>query len=249
LFQAAAVLSSVVTTGQQGANDELRAVVDIKSNQLRQATHELRRPIGVVNGHLSLLLDGSFGTVPNELLPSLGTMQGAVSQMQELLDLLAEAARLEDRAQALRKERTALGHLVCDAIRAVEAEATARKVVIERAVPEPDLIARVDPRHMRIALTNLIANAVKFTSEGSQVMVKVRADEDGFAIAVADQGPGIAPEERERIFERWHRGRSTSPGLGLGLAIVSDIVALHGGRLHLDSPTGKGATFTMVVPH
>jgi signal transduction histidine kinase len=248
LFQAAAVLTSVVTTGQQGANEELRAVVDVKSNQLRQATHELRRPVSVVNGHLSLILDGSFGIVPNELLPSLHTMQGAISQMQELLDLLAEAARLEDRAQALRKERTALGHLVRDAIRAVEAEATARQVVIEQDLPEPDLIAHVDPHHLRIALMNLIANAVKFTKEGSRVMVKVRVDEDGFAIAVTDQGPGIAPEERERIFERWHRAGSSSPGLGLGLAIVRDIMEMHGGRLHLESPPGAGATFTIVVP-
>jgi NtrC-family two-component system sensor histidine kinase KinB len=248
LFEAAVALTSVVTAGHRGTADKLRALDDAKSNQLRQATHELRRPVGVMNGHLSLILDGSFGHVADALLPSLHTMQQAVAQMQELLDLLAEAARLEDRAQILRKERTALGHLVRDAIRDVEAEAQARRVVIEQDVPTPDLIARVDPRHLRIALRNLIVNAVKFTKAGSQVLVKARAKEHGFSVSVADQGPGIAPDERQRIFERWHQGGDTMPGLGLGLAIANDIVALHGGQLQVDSQPGEGATFTMVIP-
>ena len=248
LFEAATVLTSVVTAGQQGSNAHLRALVEAKSNQIRQATHELRRPAGIINGHLSLILDGSVGAVPDELLPSLRTMQGAVSQMQELLDLLADAARLEDRAQVLRKERTTLGHLIRDAIRTVETDAKTRRVTIERDIPAPDLIAQVDPRHLRIALRNLIANAIKFTREGSRVRVSARANEDGIALSVTDQGPGIAPEERERIFERWHQGGSTTPGLGLGLAIVRDIVTLHGGQLHLDSPPGEGATFRIMIP-
>ncbi|HEX6448675.1 MAG TPA: sensor histidine kinase [Trebonia sp.] len=94
---------------------------------------------------------------------------------------------------------------------------------------------------------NLIANAAKFTREGSRVVISARAAEDGVALSIADQGSGIAPEARERIFERWHRG-TTAPGLSLGLTIVSQIVALHGGRVEVNSKPDQGSTFTLILP-
>jgi signal transduction histidine kinase len=249
LFEAVSVLASLVLDGRQGVNAEQRALVDEKSGQLRLAVHELRRPLSVMGGHLSMVLTGDFGTVPDSMLHSLHTMKGSMGEMQGLVDMLAEAARLEDRAQALHKEPTPIGYLVRDAIRAVEEPAQNRGVVVGLDVSEPDLVASVDRRRFRIAILNLVLNAIKFSEEGSKVTVKVRSGPSSLAISVTDQGPGIAPSERELIFEAWRRStQASAPGLGLGLSIARDIVQMHGGRLVLESQPGEGATFRIVLP-
>jgi signal transduction histidine kinase len=107
-----------------------------------------------------------------------------------------------------------------------------------------------DPELLRILLSNLISNAVKYSPEGAEIEVAFRRDHAGCAITVCDQGPGIPEEEFAIIFERYRRGRSAErkPGAGLGLNIVQHIVALHGGTLSASNRPEGGCCFTVVIP-
>jgi len=116
----------------------------------------------------------------------------------------------------------------------------------------PDLpLGWGDARRLTQVLLNLVGNAIKFTDSG-QVAVQARAAGDAFVVAVADTGPGIAENERERIFEEFQQAetttRSAKGGTGLGLAIARRIIEMHGGRLWLESTLGRGSTFTFTVP-
>jgi signal transduction histidine kinase len=253
--QAVGLVGSLVIDGRRAAAqreaDELRELVRLKSDFLRLTTHELRRPLGLLNGYLSLIREGSYGEVPEKMGPGLQIVEAGVQEMQVLIDGLAGIARLEDRAGALRRQPSRLGHLISDAVRTVEVEAAAKKITVEQQLPEPDTLAVIDRGLLRTAITNLLSNAIKYAPERSTVRVAVISgptDSDQ-RIAVSDQGPGIDPAEAERIFEQWHRASdATASGLGLGLYIVERIVNLHGGRVVLESTPGQGSTFIVVLP-
>jgi signal transduction histidine kinase len=116
----------------------------------------------------------------------------------------------------------------------------------------PDLpVGRGDERRITQVLLNLVGNAIKFTEAG-EVAVRVTASENAFLVAVADTGPGIREEDREKIFEEFQQSDSSSTkskgGTGLGLAIAKRIVEMHGGRIWVESTVGKGSTFFFSIP-
>jgi signal transduction histidine kinase len=129
----------------------------------------------------------------------------------------------------------------------VSAEARAR-IAVERDVPVEMGRATLDPSLVRHVLTNFIANAVDAMSQGGQLTVRARRVGDQLALAVGDSGPGIAPEDRKRIFEPFYTTKPRGKGTGLGLAICREIAAALNGHIELESAPGQGATFTLFIP-
>ncbi|HEX6509465.1 MAG TPA: HAMP domain-containing sensor histidine kinase [Chloroflexota bacterium] len=253
MIQVIGLLSSLLVDGRCALaaheTDELRELINVKSDFLRMTTHELRRPLGLLRGHLSLIAGGTYGEVPEKMMPGLRTAEANAVEMETLLEGLSSIARLEDRGAALRRQPTRLGHLVGDAVETIGPEAGAREIRIQQQLPEPDILANVDRDLVRIAMVNLIGNAAKYSPERSTVRVVVVPFDSELTVAVSDEGPGIEPAEAERIFEQWHRApRETAPGMGLGLYIVRQIMTLHGGRVTVESTPGHGSTFTAVIP-
>jgi signal transduction histidine kinase len=120
-------------------------------------------------------------------------------------------------------------------------------VTIERSV-EPRLAALADRDRVVQVLANLLDNAVRHAPEGSRVEVAACSHDDGVLFSVTDQGPGIPPDRRDRIFERfWRDEHERIPGAGLGLAIARGLVELHGGRIWVESPAGGGARFSFTI--
>lgn len=107
-----------------------------------------------------------------------------------------------------------------------------------------------DENLLRQALSNLLSNAIKYSAQGGSISLSVNFSEHQVAFAVSDQGIGIPPEDRERLFDMFHRGRNVGniAGTGLGLAIVKKAVDLHAGLIEVVSETAKGATFTIILP-
>ncbi|MGH7881687.1 MAG: sensor histidine kinase [Candidatus Dormibacteraceae bacterium] len=222
--------------------------VNLKNDFLQLTIHELRRPLGLINGYLPMLLEGDYGPVPSMMQPGLRMIGVAAAELKLLIEGLVEIIYLEDHADALRREPTRIGELINEVAAATEAELLTRKIKIEQRLPEPDILATVDRHLLRLALINLVGNAIKYSPGQSKVRITVDASPD-VTIAVSDQGPGIEASEAERVFERWQRGATaTASGLGLGLYLVRKIVDLHGGRITLDSTLGEGSTFTIVLP-
>jgi signal transduction histidine kinase len=227
--------------------DELRALIQVKSDFLRLTTHELRRPLGLLSGYLSMIGEGAYGDVSEKLRASLQQVEAGAVEMAILVDGLASIARLEGRANALHRRPTRIGHLVSDAVEAVMPEATAKNIGMERQLPEPDILAHIDRDLLRVAVVNMLGNAVKYAPAETVVRILVSESDADLTVAVSDQGPGIDPAEAERIFDRWHRAPdATAPGLGL--YIVRQVVALHGGHVVVESTPGEGSRFKVVLP-
>ncbi|MGP7960174.1 ATP-binding protein [Sanguibacter sp. A247] len=225
------------------------------------ASHELRTPLVSIRGYAELFRMGAV-TTPEQTAETMGRIESSAVQMGTLVEDLLALARLdEQRPVAL--TRVDLGALAADALAdlgAMDPTRTTRLVVVgpdgaevtvpDGAVPHHEVLA--DEARLRQVFTNLVGNVVRHTPEGSPVEVVVSSDGVHASVAVRDHGPGVPPEHRAAIFERFHRvdasRNSASGGSGLGLAIVSSIVQAHGGSIVAFATAGGGATFQVTLP-
>jgi signal transduction histidine kinase len=249
-------LDRLITGGEQadreGRLHELQNLLDLKSGFLRLAVHELRRPLGLIAGYLSLLQDPAAGPIPKfhgaQIIKQVRT---SVEEMRRLVSDLEGAARLEDGTLALRRCPCSLDRLAKEAIRSVQLEARAKDIALYRKLSQsgsPAIIS-ADPNRLRTAIINLLSNAIKFSPQHTEVVVVPRVEAGVATISVRDHGPGIDPAKAKDLFRAWHRGQDVkADGLGLGLYIVRQIADLHGGEVLVESSPGQGAEFTIRLP-
>ena len=229
---------------------EVRQLLELQTRRLLFTLHELRRPLTVANANLDMLLDETFWSSPAAVRASLRQAMGAIHEMCALADGLAVVARIEKGVDAPRRERSDLHRLALDAASSVEFAAISREVRVELRAASDALEVDVDPDQLRVAIVNLLSNAVDHSPPGSRVTLRFGIDERAVRIAVTDDGPGIGATDLERVFEPWYRGSngSDSGGLGLGLWIVREIAEWHGGSVMLENSPARGATFSIVLP-
>jgi heavy metal sensor kinase len=213
------------------------------------ASHELRTPLTAMRSVGEVALQRPLdGAAYREVI---GSMLEEVERLTHLVDGLLVLARADSGRLPAAREAVDLGPLaaaVAEQLR-VLAEERAQELLVDA----PATLAACDPALVRQVLVNLVDNAIKYTPRGGQVRVSTRRLRSGeIAIEVTDDGPGIAPGERERVFERFFRidaGRARDAGgTGLGLAIARAVAGATGGRLELDSEVGRGSTFRLVLP-
>jgi len=173
-----------------------------------------------------------------------------VARLEDVARRLLDVSRSRAMSIALERQHVHLGDVVERCARIFALQARERGVTIDTAVGEADLRVAGDATKIMWALSNLIANALRYTPRGGRVTLAASAENGTVQLSVADTGPGIAPAARERIFERFvQSNEGGDPGAaGLGLAIVRDIVQAHGGRIFLDSEEGRGSRFTLELP-
>jgi two-component system OmpR family sensor kinase/two-component system sensor histidine kinase BaeS len=204
--------------------------------------HELRTPLSVIQGRLEGVLDGVY--------PRDDQTIGQVIDETRLLARLVEDLRTLSNAESgtlhLQKEPTDLAVLIQDVVGALSVEARDRRVSVGLDAPADLPLVVVDPLRIREVVTNLISNALNHTPAGGTISVSAAVVNSRIAVSVTDTGPGIAPEELPKIFERFYKGRS-SRGSGLGLTIARNLVAAHGGTIGAASPPGRGATVTFTI--
>ena len=230
---------------------ELEVVSQHKSDFLASMSHELRTPLNAVIGFSEVLLERLFGDLNSRQEEYL---RDILSSGQHLLELLNEILDLS-KVEAGRMEREVTTFSVPAAldygVATIRERASAHHIEVTLEV-EPGL-DRVSSDELRFkqVVVNLLSNAVKFTPDGGHVEVAAHLVGGTVTVTVRDDGPGIAPEERERIFEAFQQGRRGAPkeeGTGLGLTLCRRIVALLGGRMWLDSEVGVGSTFGFAIP-
>jgi heavy metal sensor kinase len=233
------------------AFNELLARLDRAFEQQRQfmadASHELRTPVAVVRGEADVALARESRPVA-EYRESLDVIRDEARRMSRLIDDLLLLARSDAGGQSLARSELYLDELVADSVRAVRALAAERGAAV-RYEAEGELPMRGDEALLRRAVTNLLDNAIKYG--GSEVTVTARRDGAGaYVITVADRGPGIPAEIRDRIFDRFVRGADggDTPGAGLGLAIARRIAEMHGGSLELARTGPEGSEFRLRLP-
>ncbi|HEX8958438.1 MAG TPA: GAF domain-containing sensor histidine kinase, partial [Solirubrobacterales bacterium] len=184
--------------------DRMAGLEHVKSEFLRLASHELRGPLGVLNGYVSMLGDGSFGGLPAALVRIVPIMQGKVNEINLLIDQMLETARLEDSRLQLLREAVDLRAIVEAAVQPLQAtagEAHSIRVVL----PPAPVAVLVDRARLFTILNNLLDNAIKYSPGGGEVEVSLEADGHAAYLAVADSGLGIAPADMQRLFTRFGR--------------------------------------------
>jgi two-component system phosphate regulon sensor histidine kinase PhoR len=230
----------------------LRKMEHIQRDFVADVSHELRTPITSILGFAETL---RYGTVESneEKDHFLDIICRQSNRLQAIVEDLLALSSIEDEAEKGEIElRT--GHVAAvirGAVQGCQAAAEHKQVQLEISCPER-LQTLMNLQLLQQAVMNLIGNAIKFSEPESRVEIVGRETEEGIAIEVRDQGPGIAPEHHARLFERFYRvdkGRSRRlGGTGLGLAIVKHIALAHRGRVGVNSEYGKGSTFFIVLP-
>lgn len=220
--------------------------------QLRQfvanASHELRTPLTTIRGWAQLHLHG-LAQDPALIERAMLRIEGEAARMHATVEELLLLARL-DQGRPLADAPVNLGALADDAVTDARVRDPDRPVTVD--VPD-EVFARGDEDRLRQVLQNLLSNALRHTPPGTPVSVAARAlPGDTVELTVSDEGPGMAPDTADRIFERFYRGaESRDPatgGTGLGLSIVKSIAEAHGGTVTVRTAPGEGSTFTVTLP-
>jgi PAS domain S-box-containing protein len=232
--------------------EEVRESVRMRDEFLAIAAHEIRGPATTLQMHLERIVrvarSESGEKVPPPLLERLEMMRGVGARLVVTMDQLLDLSRLTFAQLTLADEECDLANVVREILPAIEHETIASGCRITTSLPE-GVVGRWDSFRMRQVAANLISNALKY-GKGKPVRIAVRADATTARLEVSDEGIGIAPPDRERIFERYTRvgSRNDVAGLGIGLHIVRQIVDLHGGRLEVKSAPGFGSAFIVELP-
>jgi two-component system OmpR family sensor kinase/two-component system sensor histidine kinase BaeS len=210
---------------------------------LADVTHELRTPLTVIQGNLEALVDGVYPADGEHL----GTILDETRVMSRLIDDLRTLALAESGNLTLHREPVDLAVLAAEAAEAFRPQAEAQGVALETDVPGDLPLLEVDPVRLREVLSNLIANALRYTPSGGSVRLGGQAEAGGVTLTVADTGAGIEPEALPHIFDRFYKSPD-SRGSGLGLAIAQNLVKAHDGELRVDSTPGQGTRFRIELP-
>jgi two-component system OmpR family sensor kinase len=237
---------------QQASEAAARASEDRMRRFVADASHELRTPLTSIRGFAELYRQGAARS-PEEVARVMRRVEDSAEQMGLLVDDLLLLARL-DQQRPLDLAPVDLVALAADVVHDAQAVAPERAISLDLDTDRAAIVQGDEPR-LRQVLNNLVGNALHHTPAGSPVQVAVvaNAGEGGFArFAVRDRGPGLAPEDAGRIFERFYRTDASrtraAGGTGLGLSIVAALVAAHGGQVGVDTAPGDGAVFWVRLP-
>ena len=222
---------------------------EVQRRFIDDASHELRSPLSRLRAELEVTLRRPRPAADYE--ETLRSCLDEVEGLQRLVEELLALARIDARQGPELAEPVALSDIVEASIAAITAEAERLDVTVA-VEPPPEFLVNAAPVAAKVALANILHNAVKFSPRGGQVTVAVTVSREEAVIAVSDTGPGVGAEEVSRLFERFYRGNasraSDAAGVGLGLAISRTLVERQGGRISVEAPGEKGATFSIHLP-
>jgi signal transduction histidine kinase len=229
---------------------ELESASRHKSDFLATMSHELRTPLNAIIGFSEVLHEQMFGELNERQLAYVNDVLEAGRHLLSLINDVLDLAKIEAGKLELDLSRVDLPGVLRSAI-AIHAERASRAGVELALTAEPEVIpVTADERRLRQVVFNLVSNAVKFTPANGRVDISARFDEGGVEVTVADTGPGIAPDDLDRIFEEFEQTAEgkQAEGTGLGLPLSRKLVELHGGRLWAESEPGHGSTFRFTLP-
>ena len=245
--------ASAVTAGLERARvtERIAAIEKNKTQFLNLASHELRGPLTVVRGYVSMLEGGLLGDLNDRGRKAVPVISAKVLEMNALIEQMIEAARLEDGALMLRPADADLRDIVGEAVESAKHLAD-RKHKIQLRTPERPVWVRVDAERVKTIVTNLVGNAIKYSPDGGPIDCEITARGGIARVSVKDAGVGIANEDLPILFTRFGRVSTPKtdhlPGTGLGLYLGRQLARLHGGEITVESAPGKGSTFALHLP-
>ncbi len=235
------------------ANEELRQLDTTKSEFVSIASHQLRTPLTAIKGYVALALEGSYGPVNESLKDILRKIGDVNTRLAKLVADLLSVSRIETGRIQYHYVPSRLETLVTELVEMFQMIAQSRKLGLDIHLPAKSLPQMMlDENKIKEVISNLIDNALKYTSKGS-VSISVEEGEGCARVVVSDTGIGMKPEDRARLFEKFVRSSETSKidvaGTGLGLFVSRNFVESHGGRIFAESDgPGQGSRFIVELP-
>lgn len=231
--------------------ERVGALEKAKSQFMNVASHELRSPLGVLSGYLSMLEDGTLGPLAPRQARVLPILRAKIHEMDGLVGQMLDSARLEDHRLELDLRPRDLRELAQEAVDRIRPTVSERHRVVVR-MPEHAVTAGVDAWRVTTIIQNLVDNALKYSPEGGQVTVVLEPVEPHAQITVADEGIGIAEDALPRLFTRFGRLVGSEhdhiSGTGLGLYLARELARMHGGDIHYRPGESRGSVFTLRLP-
>jgi len=218
---------------------------------ISNVVHELRAPLSSIKSYVEMLIDNEADT-PELRTEFFNTINEEADRLARLIDNMLSISKIEIGGLVLNKSSVKTRKLLEDAISSVAGTAKSKNIKLSANLPDDLPEAELDKEMVRMVLMNLLGNAIKYTEPGGSVIVAGEVDAAEMKVHVIDTGWGIPPDEQEKVFQKFYRGRRTAKdkvmGNGLGLALAKEIACLHGGDVHLQSEEGKGSKFTLSLP-
>ena len=245
------------------ARDELRQLDEAKSRFSANIHHELRTPLTLTLAPLEALLAGEFGPVDEAQRAYLETMHKNSLRLLKLINNLLDHARIDSGQQEVHRQPLEIGRLVGEIVESARPMAERKRVELVAECEASLPLVNADPDAVEKVVVNLVGNALKFTEPGGRITVQLVAEADspaagagpdaGVHLMVIDTGVGIPPDQLTRVFDRFAQVDSSATrrheGTGIGLSLVRELVALHGGRAWATSEgVGRGAQFHVFLP-
>ena len=228
----------------------IRRLETVRRDFVANVSHELRTPLTVVSGFAETLLDDTLPQAQRAQFTQ--TILANTRRMQRIVDDLLDLSRIESGGWRPNPMTVDVRAIVGEIFAGVKAAAEAKQIRLVADIPADNGVLYADPTALRQVLSNLVDNALRYTTSGS-VTIYARAESEGVSIGVRDTGAGISPEHLPRIFERFYRADAARSrqdgGTGLGLAIVKHMMERHGGSVNAESVAGAGTTVTAFFPY
>lgn len=223
-----------------------------RSDFVSNISHELRLPLTAIKGYCDLLLHDAAESLDEEQMRFLQIVQSNADHLVALINDLLDISRVESYRLDLDIQPVHLEEIIKNVVDAIQPQCSQRKLHLAVEI-EPNVGAVLgDKNRLNQVIANLANNACSCTPEGGRVTIALSDSESGVRVDVTDTGVGIAPEDRSRIFQRFHRTEDSLAhevhGTGLELPIAKMLVEMHSGRLWVESELGKGSTFTFILP-
>ena len=232
------------------AKEEAERATKFKDQFLSTMSHELRTPLNAILGFSELLTDERYGQINERQSRYINHIHTSGKHLLKLISDILDLSKIEAGRMELTREDVAVASACAEVLSALQPLAGKKSQALLQQV-EANLYVRADATRFKQILMNLIGNAIKFTPEGGRIELAARQVGEQVRVEVRDNGPGIAPEEQQRIFEAFFRlaqTGNTTEGTGLGLAITARLVELHGSKLDIESKPGEGTCFHFSLP-
>ncbi len=239
------------------ASKELTKLEEGRQHLLRflaMASHDLKAPLSAVQSYIQLMLGGFSGELTDKQRQMLGRSSTRITEQLELISDLLDISRIEGGQMVKEVEEVSLVQVVQDSVENVRALAADKNIKLNTQMSTSLPKLKASGIRLKQAITNLLANAVKFTPEKGDVLLRVTEQNRDIYLEVMDMGTGISTEDMPKIFDDFYRGGDRQkPGTGLGLSIVRRVVEAHGGKIWAESPNpedkkGRGSKFTFTLP-
>jgi PAS domain S-box-containing protein len=230
----------------------LKELDQMKSEFVNMVSHELRSPLSSIRQKLSLIVDGLTGEINDEQKQIVSRVQHRIDGLIGMISSLLDLSRIEAGRLVQQKERIALSEIIDEVVELMDQEVEKKGLKFEVTIDAQLFPVHADRQSMETVITNLLSNAVKYNREGGRVSISARNRGEFVEVKVADTGVGISEENLPRIFDKFYRIRSEYTrkviGSGMGLPLVKAIVEAHFGTISVESESGEGTTFTVLLP-